>query len=59
MTDYQDLESNIRLSDSSLWEKNRTYYARQGVEAWSVGGVPYQVTSNPFVAESFNLPQGP
>lgn len=53
MTDYQDIESNIRLSDSCLWDKNRTYYARQGVDAWSVGGVPYQVTSNPFVAESF------
>ena len=53
MTEQQDLESNVRLSESSLWDENRTYYSRRGLDAWAKDGLPYEVTSNPFVAEAF------
>lgn len=46
-------DSGHRLSESPLWEWQRNYFARQGVEAWSRNVVPDFVTNNCFTARSF------
>jgi hypothetical protein len=45
------LERGERLSRSILWRLQRTFFERQGIEAWRQGTVPHYVTSNPFIAE--------
>lgn len=49
---YRTLESQQSLSSSCLWQLQREYFERQGIEAWS-GQVPFYVTSNPFIAETY------
>jgi tetratricopeptide (TPR) repeat protein len=46
-------EQDQRLSHSMLWELQREFFARQGVEAWRQGTVPHYITSNPFVASAY------
>jgi len=46
------IEENKRFSESSLWAAQREYYDREGIEAWA-GDVPFYVTSNPFIANSY------
>lgn len=46
-------DSGHRLSESPLWEWQRNYFARQGVEAWSRNVVPDFVTNNCFTARNF------
>lgn len=47
------LEQSQPLSRSLLWQIQRQYFERQGVEAWRQGTVPHYITSNPFIANSY------
>lgn len=47
ITDY-----NKRLSQSKIWALQREYFDNEGVSAWD-HGVPFYVTSNPFIAHSY------
>lgn len=47
------LEANQRLSSSVLWQLQRTYFERQGIEAWRSGSVPHHITSSPFIADAY------
>jgi SAM-dependent MidA family methyltransferase len=46
------LEKNVRFSRSLLWEAQRRYFDEAGVDAWS-GAVPFYITSNPLIADSY------
>ncbi len=50
---HRVVEQNQRLSHSLLWELQREFFARQGVEAWRQGTVPHYITSNPFIASAY------
>ena len=41
------------FSQSLLWELQRQYFARRGVNAWRQGEVPHYISSNPTVANSY------
>jgi len=45
-------ESAKPLSASCLWSLQRDYFNKEGVQAWS-GKIPFYVTSNPFIANSY------
>ncbi|RQW79125.1 MAG: tetratricopeptide repeat protein [Methanothrix sp.] len=47
------LETGKRLSQSKLWEIQRNFFINQGAMAWSQGVVPYFITSNSFIANSY------
>ena len=47
------LEVNQRLSRSLLWQLQRNYFERHGIEAWSSGSVPHHITSSPFIADAY------
>ncbi len=46
------LEQDVRFSKSLLWEAQRRYFDEAGVNAWS-GAVPFYITSNPVIADSY------
>ncbi len=46
------IEENKRFSESALWAAQREYYETEGIEAWA-GDVPFYVTSNPFIANTY------
>lgn len=46
-------ERKQRLSRSVVWQLQRDYFARHGIEAWSSGAVPHHVTSSPFIADAY------
>ncbi len=47
------MSSLVRLSQSDLWERQRQYYHKSGVEAWNSGTVPHYVTNNPVIANAY------
>ena len=47
------LEEGVRLSDSLLWNLQRAYYTREGIEAWKSGTVPSYITTNAFIATAY------
>lgn len=51
--DVHELEGPTRCSRSLLWRLQRASYEAQGPLAWRPGGVPLQVTSNPFIARAY------
>jgi hypothetical protein len=46
------VEDGVRLSESSLWDLQRAFFARQDPTAWSAGRVPSYITSNAFMARA-------
>ena len=46
------LERGVPLRESRIWNDQTNYFENQGIEAWS-GQVPFYVTSNPFIANSY------
>ena len=46
------LEKNQKFSESKLWEYQRHYFHKQGIKAWA-SQVPFYITSNPFIANSY------
>lgn len=47
------IENKVPFSDSKLWDWQRGYYSVKGIEAWSSNDVPFEVTSNPYIASSY------
>ena len=47
------IEREMRLSQSLLWTAQRRFFARQGIDAWRSGTVPYYVTNNPALARAY------
>lgn len=41
------------FAESLLWQLNRDYYQEIGIEAWSDGLVPHQLTSNSMVGKTY------
>lgn len=39
--------------DSMIWQLNRAYYKDIGIDAWSSGEVPHNITSNSFVGKTY------
>ncbi|MDF1796191.1 MAG: tetratricopeptide repeat protein [Coxiellaceae bacterium] len=53
MTDQPvTIENQQRFSQSILWELQRDYFDKEGINAW-VKQVPFYVTSNPFIANCY------
>lgn len=46
------VEDGVRLSESSLWDLQRAFFARQDPGEWSRSRVPSYITSNAFVARA-------
>ena len=46
------IETDQRLSQSLIWDLQRQYFERQGVNAW-VGAVPFFVTSNQLISKKY------
>ncbi|MEM9384901.1 MAG: tetratricopeptide repeat protein [Pseudomonadota bacterium] len=42
----------VRLSQSDLWQRQKSFYCREGVAAWQ-GKVPFYATSNAFIANAY------
>ena len=49
----QILEQNVRFSKSILWQHHSNYYDQSGIGAWKLDDVPYYITSNVFIANSY------
>ena len=47
------LEQGQPLSRSRLWQLQRAYFARAGIQAWRQATVPHYITSNPFIAQAY------
>lgn len=46
------LESDKKLSESCIWETQKSYYVNKGIDAWSES-VPFYITSNAFIAHLY------
>lgn len=46
------LESNKKFSESMLWQLQRDYYDKEGIDAWA-SNVPFYITSNPFIGQCY------
>mgnify|MGYP001827097309 CR=1 FL=1 len=46
------LETNVKFSQSILWQLQREYFSNFGIKAW-VRGVPFFVTSNTYIANAY------
>ena len=42
-----------RLSESTLWDRQRRFYATDGAGIWGTATVPHFITSNPSIASSY------
>lgn len=47
------VQERVPLSRSLLWQLQRDFYDKSGLEAWRDKGVPCYVTTNPFIAEQY------
>jgi hypothetical protein len=47
------LEAAAPLARSMVWHLQRTFYADQGIEAWSRSQVPQSVTTSPIIAHAY------
>ncbi len=47
--DLVTIEKDQRFSECCLWEMQREYFDKEGIDAW-VNQVPFYVTCNPFIA---------
>jgi tetratricopeptide (TPR) repeat protein len=47
------IEDGRPLSQSLIWELQRSFYAREGLQAWKPKAVPFYITSNSFTARAY------
>ena len=47
------LENGLPLSRSLIWARQREFYVRRGLGAWTGDRVPQFITNNPFIAEIY------
>ena len=62
---FMQLEQRVRLSESSMYELMKEYYAQKGMDAWNTSSkklvksesradcVPFYITSNPSIAMGY------
>lgn len=48
-----ELESFKPFSESLIWQLNRDFYQNTGIDAWSKGMLPHQLTSNSMVGKTY------
>lgn len=48
------LEADKPLSQSLLWQMQRRYFLRSGVQAWQDDIVPSDISANPFMARAYS-----
>src|SRR4051794_30481461 len=48
-----ELEPPVPLGRSMVWHLQRTFYADQGIEAWSRSKVPQSITTSPLIARAY------
>jgi len=53
MASQYPIEASTLFSESKIWEINRAYYHEAGVNAWSQGIVPHNMTSNSMVGKTY------
>ena len=46
------LQQDMPLSKSWLWDMQHEFFEREGINAW-VNQVPFYITSNPYIANSY------
>ena len=46
------LNEHVPLSQTRLWDYQRNFYLKQGINAWA-NKVPFYITSNPYIANSY------
>ena len=46
------LDSDVLLSEASIWQRQCDFYAREGAAAW-YNQVPFYATSNAFIAQAY------
>lgn len=47
------IEDGRPLSESLIWPLQRTFYEREGLQAWKPKAVPFYITSNAFTARAY------
>ena len=47
-------EKAQRFSESSLWQRQRTYFEEMGAAVWQKGIIPHYITTNPFLANAYS-----
>lgn len=47
------VDENRRLSESLLWQVQRNFYTRHGADAWRNGSLPFEITSNRYIARAY------
>lgn len=47
------IEAEKPFSESLIWQLNRDYYDKEGIDAWSDGTVPHHLTSNSMVGKTY------
>jgi hypothetical protein len=59
-TGYKLIENDVVLSESIIWQMQRNFYKKKGLDAWGkgderkVGVVPFFITSNSFIAREYS-----
>jgi len=48
-----EIETARPFAESLIWQLNRDYYQKTGVEAWRAGTVPHHLTSNSMVGKTY------
>ncbi|MFD2117201.1 SAM-dependent methyltransferase [Paenibacillus yanchengensis] len=51
MTEHK--QQRYRYSEAPIWNLQRTYYEKAGMNAWNNDQVPQYITSNPMIATSY------
>jgi len=52
-TKHFEIDSKKSFSESHIWQLNRDYYNKKGIDAWNSGVVPHQLTSNSMVGKTY------
>ncbi len=50
---FYELESFKLFSESLIWQLNRDFYQNTGIDAWSKGMLPHQLTSSSMVGKTY------
>lgn len=48
-----ELETQVPFSESLVWQLNRDYYQKVGIDAWRKQEVPHHLTSNSMVGKTY------
>lgn len=46
-------ETNVPLSKSKLWQEQKQFYQKLGIQAWDQNIVPFGISSNAFIAKAY------